>query len=55
VYRSQVNLEDGFFANVTRAPEFAGENSSWSRAERRGRAASPSTVETDLFAGQAHG
>lgn len=51
VYRSQVNLEDGLFANVTRAPEFAVEHFQLVRGER-GPAGEPEHGwETDLFAG----
>lgn len=49
-YRSQVDLENGLFANITKIPEFAVESYLLVRGER-GPGSGPHGWEDDLFAG----
>lgn len=49
-YRSQMDLEDGFFAAVTKMPEFALEHYVLARGDR-GPGSGPHNWEGDLFAG----
>jgi N-acetyl-1-D-myo-inositol-2-amino-2-deoxy-alpha-D-glucopyranoside deacetylase len=49
-YRSQVDLEDGFFATITKMPEFAVEHYVLARGDR-GPGSGPYNWEGDLFAG----
>ncbi|HEY2203264.1 MAG TPA: N-acetyl-1-D-myo-inositol-2-amino-2-deoxy-alpha-D-glucopyranoside deacetylase [Pseudonocardia sp.] len=50
-YRSQVDLDEGFFANMVRRPEFALEHFQLVRGERGPAGATEQGWEDDLFAG----
>lgn len=54
-HRSQVNLDDGMFAYIVRAPEFGLEHFQLARGRRGPAAVGEHGWEDDLFAGLAHG
>ncbi len=54
-HRSQVNLDDGMFAHIVRAPEFGLEHFQLARGPRGPAAVGEHGWEEDLFAGLAHG